>query len=105
MYELIINTEGNLVYFSRYGQTKEIPLFINGVFLFNWKLIKSINSFDILELSRFIGDVEKKHYIYSGYGLINKNLAISSLANFKYDGDTITIYLNVEEYNEITNNQ
>ena len=32
MYELIINTEGNLVYFSRYGQTKEIPLFINGVF-------------------------------------------------------------------------
>ena len=101
MIEITINTEDNLDYYNKYHQTKEIPLFINGLQIGTYKLFETINNFKVIEL--MINN--KKWYIYSGYGLITSNLNNAPLLNFTIDNinNTITIYLNEEEYNEIAN--
>lgn len=101
MIEITIDMGENLTYYQKYGQTKEVPLLINGNTIGTYKLFESLNNFKVLELT--IGG--KKSYIYSGYGLITSKLAYLSLLDFKIIDGSLIVNLNDEEWNEITNSQ
>lgn len=101
MITLTFKLEDNLNYFYKYGQTKELPFFINDINLGTYKLFETINNFKVLEL--FINN--EKFYIYSGYGLITSNLGYASLVDFEIKDNNLIVKLNDEEWNEITNSQ
>lgn len=101
MVEITIKTDNNLDYFYKYKQTKELPLFINGINLGTYKLYESINNFKVLEL--FLNN--KKWYIYSGYGLITSKLGYATLVDFEIKDNSLIVKLDDEEWNEIANSQ